>query len=172
MCVQLQLTILVCINAGPVLPGTGPRTVPPRTSSAVAPRSHLASHDSAHLQSRPVVCYPTTSSPLPHPRHAGARLASGFCPDSTVAYMPRADVAPTGPHPAPTRTAPTLLPLPCSALMNVCIKANELDLAQDVYKQMLEEGCAPNLVSVVGARPQTRQQGAGPAGYNGATALA
>ena len=33
-----------------------------------------------------------------------------------------------------------------SALMNVCIKANELDLAQDVYKQMLEEGCSPNLV--------------------------
>lgn len=41
--------------------------------------------------------------------------------------------------------------LPRSALMNVCIKANELDLAQDVYKQMLEEGCAPNLVSGVGA---------------------
>lgn len=33
-----------------------------------------------------------------------------------------------------------------SALMNVCIKANELDLAQDVYKQMLDEGCSPNLV--------------------------
>ena len=34
-----------------------------------------------------------------------------------------------------------------SALMNVCIKANELDLALDVYKQMLEEGCSPNLVT-------------------------
>jgi pentatricopeptide repeat protein len=32
-------------------------------------------------------------------------------------------------------------------LQNVCIKANELDLAQDVYKQMLAEGCAPNLVT-------------------------
>ncbi len=35
----------------------------------------------------------------------------------------------------------------CSALMNVCIKANELDLALDVYKQMLAEGCVPNLVT-------------------------
>lgn len=34
-----------------------------------------------------------------------------------------------------------------SALMNVCIKANELELAQDVYKQMLDEGCTPNLVT-------------------------
>ena len=33
-----------------------------------------------------------------------------------------------------------------SALMNVCIKANELDLAEDVYKQMVDEGCIPNLV--------------------------
>jgi pentatricopeptide repeat protein len=31
--------------------------------------------------------------------------------------------------------------------MNVCIKANELDLGQDVYRQMLEEGIAPNLVT-------------------------
>ena len=31
--------------------------------------------------------------------------------------------------------------------MNVCIKANELDLALDVYKQMLAEGCVPNLVT-------------------------
>ena len=42
--------------------------------------------------------------------------------------------------------------IPCnvhtySALMNVCIKANELDLALDVYKQLLAEGCAPNLVT-------------------------
>lgn len=34
-----------------------------------------------------------------------------------------------------------------SALMNVCIKANELELAQDVYRQMIEEGCVPNLVT-------------------------
>jgi pentatricopeptide repeat protein len=37
--------------------------------------------------------------------------------------------------------------LPAAAVQNVCIKANELDLAQDVYKQMLAEGCAPNLVT-------------------------
>jgi pentatricopeptide repeat protein len=34
-----------------------------------------------------------------------------------------------------------------SALMNVCIKANELELALDVYAQMLREGCTPNLAS-------------------------
>jgi pentatricopeptide repeat protein len=34
-----------------------------------------------------------------------------------------------------------------SALMNVCIKGNELDLALDVYRQMLAEGCTPNLVT-------------------------
>lgn len=27
------------------------------------------------------------------------------------------------------------------------VQANELELAQDVYKQMLEEGCTPNLVT-------------------------
>jgi pentatricopeptide repeat domain-containing protein 1 len=34
-----------------------------------------------------------------------------------------------------------------SALMNVCIKANEVELALDVYQQMLSEGCIPNLVT-------------------------
>eukprot|EP00803_Ostreobium_quekettii_P002863 evm.model.scf_2500.1 EVM.evm.TU.scf_2500.1 scf_2500:7276-10483(-) len=34
-----------------------------------------------------------------------------------------------------------------TALMNVCIKANEMDLALDVYHQMLREGCTPNLVT-------------------------
>lgn len=36
-----------------------------------------------------------------------------------------------------------------SALMNVCIKSNEVQLAQDVYQQMLAEGCTPNLVGWV-----------------------
>ena len=34
-----------------------------------------------------------------------------------------------------------------SALMNVCVKANELDLARDVFCQMRDEGCQPNLVT-------------------------
>eukprot|EP00775_Hariotina_reticulata_P007913 gene7913-8109_t len=34
-----------------------------------------------------------------------------------------------------------------SALLNVCLKANELDLSLDVYAQMLAEGCTPNLVT-------------------------
>jgi pentatricopeptide repeat domain-containing protein 1 len=34
-----------------------------------------------------------------------------------------------------------------SALMNVCIKANELGLALDVFNQLLREGCTPNLVT-------------------------
>ncbi len=29
----------------------------------------------------------------------------------------------------------------------VCIKANELDLALDVFSQLLREGCTPNLVT-------------------------
>lgn len=33
-----------------------------------------------------------------------------------------------------------------SALLNVCLKANELELGLDVYEQMLAEGVAPNLV--------------------------
>ncbi|KAF6259499.1 hypothetical protein COO60DRAFT_1700790 [Scenedesmus sp. NREL 46B-D3] len=32
-----------------------------------------------------------------------------------------------------------------SALMNVCIKCNEVGLVQQVYKQMIQEGCTPNL---------------------------
>jgi len=31
--------------------------------------------------------------------------------------------------------------------MNVCIKANELGLGQDVFQQMLAEGISPNLVT-------------------------
>lgn len=34
-----------------------------------------------------------------------------------------------------------------TALLTVCIKANELDLALDVFAQLLEEGCTPNLVT-------------------------
>jgi pentatricopeptide repeat domain-containing protein 1 len=34
-----------------------------------------------------------------------------------------------------------------SALMNVCIKCNEVGLVQQVYKQMIQEGCTPNLVT-------------------------
>lgn len=34
-----------------------------------------------------------------------------------------------------------------SALLYVCLKANELDLSLDVYTQMLQEGCTPNLVT-------------------------
>jgi pentatricopeptide repeat domain-containing protein 1 len=34
-----------------------------------------------------------------------------------------------------------------SALLNVCLKANELDLALDVYARMLAEGVTPNLVT-------------------------
>lgn len=34
-----------------------------------------------------------------------------------------------------------------SALMNVCVKANELDLARDIFTQMRDEGCQPNLVT-------------------------
>jgi pentatricopeptide repeat protein len=51
-----------------------------------------------------------------------------------------------------------------SALMNVCIKANELDLAQDVYKQMLEEGCSPNLVGWKGMYHLRRGWSAEPGG--------
>lgn len=29
----------------------------------------------------------------------------------------------------------------------MCIKANELDLALDVFSQLLHEGCVPNLVT-------------------------
>jgi pentatricopeptide repeat domain-containing protein 1 len=29
----------------------------------------------------------------------------------------------------------------------VCLKCNELDLALDIYGQMLSEGCTPNLVT-------------------------
>jgi pentatricopeptide repeat domain-containing protein 1 len=31
--------------------------------------------------------------------------------------------------------------------MNVCIKCNEVGLVQQVYNQMLQEGCTPNLVT-------------------------
>jgi len=31
--------------------------------------------------------------------------------------------------------------------MNVCIKASELQLAEDVYQQMIEQGCTPTLVT-------------------------
>lgn len=31
--------------------------------------------------------------------------------------------------------------------MNVCIKSNEVGLAQEVYAQMRAEGCTPNLVT-------------------------
>lgn len=34
-----------------------------------------------------------------------------------------------------------------SALLNVCLKANELDLSLDVYTRMLAEGVTPNLVT-------------------------
>lgn len=34
-----------------------------------------------------------------------------------------------------------------SALLNVCLKANELDLSLDVYARMLAEGVTPNLVT-------------------------
>lgn len=34
-----------------------------------------------------------------------------------------------------------------SALLNVCLKANELDLSLDVYGRMLAEGVTPNLVT-------------------------
>ena len=47
-------------------------------------------------------------------------------------------------------SATYLLFLPCPAWPPA---ANELDLALDVYRQMLNEGCTPNLVTCVPAPP-------------------
>ena len=38
-------------------------------------------------------------------------------------------------------------PTACGCVAAVCIKANELDLALDVFSQLLREGCTPNLVT-------------------------
>ena len=35
----------------------------------------------------------------------------------------------------------------CRSPPAVCIKAGELDLALDVFQQLLREGCTPNLVT-------------------------
>jgi pentatricopeptide repeat protein len=34
-----------------------------------------------------------------------------------------------------------------SALLNICVKTNELDLALDVFQQLLAEGLTPNIVT-------------------------